>query len=94
MTHGFNLEDDLVCEGIIGDGCGGGRIFFIKENTLFAHDPQTKENMKLLENIHMCPSGATNAICVPRSISKKACIITIECEQGRIEFDLSAMKKK
>ena len=82
MTHGFNLEDDLVCEGIIGDGCGGGRIFFVKDNTLFAHDPHTKEDMKLFENIHM-----------PKRISKKACIITIECEQECIEFDLSSMQQ-
>lgn len=82
MTHGFDLNAPLVCEGIIGDGCGGGRIFFIEQNTLFAHDPQTKENMKLLENIHM-----------PKKISKKACIITIECEDERIEFDLSSMQQ-
>jgi hypothetical protein len=81
MTHGFDLNSPLVCEGIIGDGCGGGRIFFIKNNTLFTHDPQTKEDIKLLENIHM-----------PNRISKKACVITIECEDEAIEFDLSKMK--
>lgn len=81
MTHGFNLEDNLVCEGIIGDGCGGGRIFYIQNNTLFAHDPQTKESMKLLEDLE-----------IPKKISKKACVITIECEDETVEFDLSKMK--
>lgn len=82
MSHGFDVNSSLVCEGIIGDGCGGGRVFFIKDETLFAHDPQTEQKIKLLENIHM-----------PRSISKKKCIITIECENEIIEFDLSSMGK-
>lgn len=81
MLHGFDLNAPLVCEGIIGDGCGGGRIFFIKDETLFANDPMTGENIKLLENIHM-----------PRSISKKGCVVTIMCESEIINFDLSAMK--
>lgn len=86
MTHGFkeinNFDEKLTCEGIIGDGCGGGRIFTVKENTLIAYDPQSKESITLLENIHM-----------PRSISKSACVITIECEEEIIEFDLSSMSK-
>ncbi|OIP54868.1 MAG: thiamine biosynthesis protein ThiF [Helicobacteraceae bacterium CG2_30_36_10] len=80
MSHGFN--EKLSCEGIIGDGCGGGRIFFIKDETLFAHDPQTKQNIKLLEDIHM-----------PRSVSKKGCVVSIECEKELIKFDLSSMSK-
>ncbi|MCX6052008.1 MAG: thiamine biosynthesis protein ThiF [Campylobacterales bacterium] len=82
MSHGFDLNAPLVCEGIIGDGCGGGRIFFIKDETLYANDPMTNENILLLENIHM-----------PRSVSKKGCVVTIECENELIEFDLSKMKK-
>ena len=80
MIHGFN--EKLSCEGIIGDGCGGGRIFTIKESRLIAYDPQSKESITLLENIHM-----------PKSISKKRCVITIECENENIAFDLSTMSK-
>lgn len=82
MSHGFDLNAPLVCEGIIGDGCGGGRIFFIKDETLFANDPMTGENILLLEDIHM-----------PKSIRKSGCKIFIECEDEKIEFDLSAMNK-
>ena len=83
MIVGFDLENPLVCEGIIGDGCGGGRIFMVEDKTLKAYDPQTKESIILLENIHM-----------PRKIYKKACVISIECEKETIKFDLSAMAIK
>ncbi len=82
MTHGFNLEDDLVCEGIIGDGCGGGRIFLVKDKTLFAYDPQTQSYILLLE-----------AVLKAVKISKKGCIITIECQDETIYFDLSILSK-
>jgi len=80
MILGFDTT--LTCEGIIGDGCGGGRIFTIQDETLIAYDPYTKENILLLENIHM-----------PKSISKNGCIISILCENEEIKFDLSALKK-
>lgn len=80
INHGFNLSDPLVCEGIIGDGCGGGRIFFIEDETLYAHDPVSRENIVLLQNI----KGA-------KKISKSSCIITIECEDKNIKFNLSTM---
>ncbi|MEA3330651.1 MAG: thiamine biosynthesis protein ThiF [Campylobacterota bacterium] len=69
----------ISCIGIVGDGCGGGREFIIEDGVLFAHDPDTKEDIILLENIHM-----------PRTIGKKGCLITIECKDKRIEFDLSS----
>ena len=81
--NSFDLKSPLICEGIIGDGCGGGRLFIVEDETLKAYDPQTKEMIVLLENIHM-----------PKEISKKACIITIECEDKTIEFDLSKMKEE
>lgn len=80
MIAGF--EDKLACEGIVGDGCGGGRIFFIDEDSLNVYDPTTKEQMKLCDEIKDA-----------KSISKKACIITIECEDESINFDLSLMRK-
>ncbi len=73
----------LACEGIIGDGCGGGRIFYVEDETLYAHDPISKENMTLLKNIKKA-----------KKISKAKCIITIECEDETIELDLSKMKKE
>ena len=82
MTHGFDLNSPLVCEGIIGDGCGGGRLFIVENETLFAYDPQTKESITLLEPV-------INA----KKISKSACIITIECESRNRKFDLSDMKE-
>ncbi len=85
MTHGFEItriDKNLICEGIIGDGCGGGRLFFIQDETLFANDPMTNENILLLENIHM-----------PRCISKRGCVVSIQCESELIEFDLSSMSK-
>ena len=70
----------ISCIGIIGDGCGGGREFIVEDEILFAHDPQTNENITLLE-----------AIVDAKSISKKSCIITIECDNEIIEFDLSKL---
>ncbi|MCD6432445.1 MAG: thiamine biosynthesis protein ThiF [Sulfurimonas sp.] len=72
----------ISCMGIVGDGCGGGREFIIKDGVLLAYDPTTKEETTLLENIHM-----------PRAISKKGCLITIECKDKTIEFDLSSMQE-
>jgi len=83
MRESFDLNDPLVCEGIVGDGCGGGRIFFIEDGTLYAHDPLSKENRELLKNIK-------NA----KSISKSGCIITVECQEKKIELDLSKVKPR
>lgn len=82
MIHGFK-DNPLACEGIIGDGCGGGRWFFIENETLYAYDPISKENITLEQNIKKA-----------KKIGKNKCIITIECEEGQIEFDLSKMQKK
>jgi len=80
MMDGF--DSALVCEGIIGDGCGGGRLFFVQDNALRVYDPTTKEQMILLENVY-------NA----QSISKSACIVTIVCQDEEVAFDLSKMQK-
>jgi len=82
MMDGFDLDSPLVCEGIIGDGCGGGRLFFVEGERLKTYDPITKEKFTLLRDI-------LNA----QGISKTACIITIVCEKEVIEFDLSALKQ-
>ncbi len=80
MIAGFKSE--IYCEGIIGDGCGGGRFFIVEDETLIAYEPQTKEKIILLRDIHM-----------PKAITKKGCLITIECEDEVIQFDLSALKR-
>ena len=80
MIAGFKSK--IYCEGIIGDGCGGGRFFIVEDATLIAYEPNTKEKIVLLKNIYM-----------PKSISKKGCIITIECENETIVFDLSKLQK-
>jgi hypothetical protein len=82
MTHGFNVNDDLVCEGIIGDGCGGGRIFYVKDEALLTYDPLTQKSLLLLKAVK-------NA----QKISKKACIISIECADEVIKLDLSTIKE-
>ena len=82
MKNSFDLKTSLVCEGIIGDGCGGGRLFYIRDEKLIAYDPNTKIEIILLQNI-----------CKPISISKSACLIYVECEKEDIKFDLSALKK-
>ncbi len=82
MIHGFDKNSPLVCEGIIGDGCGGGRFFLVENETLLAYDPQTQMNIVLLD-------GVKNA----KAISKKTCVLTIECENEVIWFDLSSLKK-
>ncbi len=81
MILGFDLDSPLICEGIIGDGCGGGRLFLVEDETLKAYDPTTKEYFTLLQDVK-------NAI----SVSKSACVITIVCVEDEIVFDLSALK--
>ena len=48
---GFDLNSPLVCEGIIGDGCGGGRLFYIEDEILKTYDPQTQTSMTLLSSV-------------------------------------------
>ena len=80
--HGFDLDSPLVCEGVIGDGCGGGRLFIVEEETLKAYDPERKESFTLLKDVK-------NAI----SLSKSGCLISIKSKKELIEFDLSSMTK-
>ncbi|MDF1882677.1 thiamine biosynthesis protein ThiF [Sulfurimonas sp. SAG-AH-194-C21] len=81
MSHGFDLNSPLVCEGIIGDGCGGGRIFFVEDSTLFAYDPQSQGKIELLQ-------GLKNIM----AISKKGCIISLVFEDEVRCFDLSSLQ--
>lgn len=80
MIHGFDVDSPLVCEGIIGDGCGGGRIFYIEDETLKAFEPQSKKVMELLFDV----KEATK-------ISKSGCKIFIISKSGEIVFDLALM---
>ena len=78
MMVGFDLDSPLVCEGIVGDGCGGGRIFYIDSNILKVYDPITNDNMVLIKDLKN-----------PKKLIKKGCIISIIYEQEIVEFDLS-----
>ena len=71
----------LSCEGVVGDGCGGGRTFYIDGTTLFVYDPITKQSTPLLE-------GIKNA----QSIEKEKCDITITTDKERIVFNLSTFQ--
>jgi len=79
----LDVTSTIMCEGVIGDGCGGGRKFIVADEKLIAYDEQTDESILLLEDVK-------NAL----SISKKACIITITCRDEVIRFDLSSLSKK
>jgi len=82
MTLGFkNVDKNLVCKGIIGDGCGADRVFFVKNNTLYAFDSITNSSLELLD-------GLKDIV----SIEKKGCIIFLKDKQNNIlEFDLSTI---
>lgn len=69
------------CEGIIGDGCGGGRIFFTCKNSLNVYDPMTKMRKILLD-------GLDN----PEELSKKGCHLIFTCKDKKMIFDISVMK--
>ncbi|WP_457745968.1 thiamine biosynthesis protein ThiF [Sulfurimonas sp.] len=80
MMDGFDLSASLVCEGIVGDGCGGGRIFFVENEKLQVYDPITKEKILLLQNVKEA-----------LSVTKKGCVITVTCKDKNILFDLSTL---
>ena len=69
----------LACKGIIGDGCGGGRTFYIENEKLFVFDPVTKSSQVLLENVH-------DAL----AIEKNGCDIFITTKKGKTVFNLSS----
>ena len=81
MIPGFSGDDALVCEGIVGDGCGGGRLFFIEDNQLKAYDSTTEESLLLLEDI-------VDA----KKLSKDGCLLFIDTNKKRVVFDLSLLK--
>ena len=70
----------ISCMGVIGDGCGGGREFIVEDEKLYAYYAVTDEKIELLDNIIEA-----------KNISKKGCIITIECKSEILEFDLSTI---
>jgi len=80
-VDGFDLDSPLVCEGIIGDGCGGGRLFVVENKTLFAYDPMTQEKFTLVEELQSV-----------QSISKSACLITLVLKGDNLIFDLSKLE--
>lgn len=78
---GFDLDSPFVCEGLIGDGCGGGRIFFTQDTKLFVYDSTTKERYFLVD------VGS-----LVSEISKNACVITLITESKIYKYDLSELK--
>jgi len=81
MMDGFEKNSPLVCEGIVGDGCGGGRLFVVHNNTLWAYDATTQTQMELL-----CDVGDV------LSISKKGCDIFLKYSDKEVKFNLSLLK--
>lgn len=78
----FDLESPLVCEGLIGDGCGGGRFFFVEDDSLYVYDPMSKQSKLLFEGIKEA-----------ENISKSGCIIKIKCKRDIIKFDLKTVSE-
>ena len=80
----LSYPEGLVC-GVIGDGCGGGRLFIADtgNNRAIAYDPQRGRIITLLENLHK-----------PCGIGKKGCELFIsDTEMHQIlHFNLSSMK--
>lgn len=80
------LYPDDMCIGVIGDGCGGGRIFIADSghNMIKVYEPENGEVFIILEDISR-----------PKSISKKGCILSVLTDDINelIEFDLSSMTK-
>ena len=76
-----------VCPGIVGDGCGGGRLFITDtfNNKVKAYYPDDNSMMTLLEGLNE-PSG----------ISKKGCELYIVNTNAHeiVVFDLSKMEKR
>jgi len=80
IVDGFDLDSPLVCEGIVGDGCGGGRIFYVEDENLYAYDPYVRESLLLRK-------GIKNAL----AIEKNGCIITIVFKDESLSLDLSTL---
>jgi len=76
-----------VCPGIVGDGCGGGRLFIADtfNNKVKAYYPDDNSMMTLLEDLNE-PSG----------ISKKGCELYIANTNAHeiVVFDLSKMESR
>jgi hypothetical protein len=71
----------LRCKGIIGDGCGGDREFYIENETLYAYDPTSKTATLLASNIK-------DAL----HISKKGCDIFIKTKEKELIFNLPKLE--
>ncbi len=81
MTE-YSASSKISCMGIIGDGCGGGREFFVKDQTLYSYDPYTKQTMTLFTPVYKA-----------KAISKHRCTISIKCEDETIKIDLTSIKE-
>ena len=74
-----------VCGGIVGDGCGGGRLFIADtfNNKVKAYFPDDHSMMTLLEGLNE-----------PGGISKKGCELYIANAHEIVVFDLSKMQSR
>jgi len=75
-----------ICSGLIGDGCGGGRLFIADtyNNKLKAYFPDDNSMMTLLEGLRE-----------PGDVAKKGCRLYVANTNAHeiVMFDLSCMKK-
>lgn len=71
------------CIGKYGDGCGGGRVFVLDEDSVKAYDMQSDEVIVLLRGLNHT-----------QSISKDGCMLKIDTDDEVINFNLSTMTKE
>lgn len=94
FTYGDSSEGELLlqhpqdlCVGVIGDGCGGGRMFIADtfNNKIKAYFPDDGSMITLLEDLHE-PSG----------LSKKGCELFVANTNAHeiLVFDLSQMQSR
>jgi thiol-disulfide isomerase/thioredoxin len=94
FTYGDSNEEEIllqhpqgVCAGIVGDGCGGGRLFIADtfNNKVKAYYPDDNSMMTLLDGLDE-----------PGGIAKKGCELYIANTNAHeiIVFDLSKMEKR
>lgn len=94
FTYGDSSEAEIllqhpqgVCAGIVGDGCGGGRLFIADtfNNKVKAYFPDDNSMMTLLDGLNE-----------PGGISKRGCELYIANTNAHeiVVFDLSKMEKR
>ena len=71
------------CVGRYGDGCGGGHVFVLYEDSVKAYDIEYDRVMMVIDDLKNT-----------KSITKDGCVLNINTEDGMIHFNLSTLTKE